>query len=425
MSNKKEEISRDHLSCCDHRAVGRAKNLFYCAEEVGSGFYLWSSEGYKLREIIKKYINDFQREICEINLVQTPILGKAEMYQKTGHLPLYDENIFPIMEKEGNQWILRPMTCPHHILLAKEIIKSYKQLPYLMGENSCLHRYEYSGGLLGLKRVRAMELIDTHVFVFKEHCNSMLLKTLDWVWSLLTKFQITIKEIILATKSSSQKYLSSGDEWLEAEEILFRAAENWVSANKLEINLVRKEGDAAFYGPKIDFNVLDSLSQEFTISTIQLDTQMCKKLDFNILDCSQNPVNPWLIHIGLIGTLERFIAYLLEVWKGNLPFWLLPTQIIFLLVNIETPTQELKDLIKKFTAYGFRTKLDLKPERLSKKILNAISDRIPFQVIIGEKELNNLELINFREIGKDNMQQLSFQEFIKYLNQESIFNKVF
>ncbi|ADX98348.1 aminoacyl--tRNA ligase-related protein [Mycoplasma suis] len=424
MSNQKQE---KELCCCscDHRTVGKNKGFFYFSKEIGSGFSFWASEGYKLREIIKRYINDFQRDICGINLVQTPILGKTEIYQKTGHLPLYDENIFPAMKKEGEEWILRPMTCPHHILLAKEVIMSYKQLPYLMGENSCLHRYEYSGGLLGLKRVRAMELIDTHIFVLPEHCKDMIKSSLEWVWTLLNKFRIRIKEIVLATRSSKQKYLISGDEWNQTEEILFSATKEWIASKNISVSLVRKEGEAAFYGPKIDFNAVDSSNQEFTISTVQLDSQMPKKLEFSILYANQNSINPWIIHLGLIGTLERFIAYLLEDWGGKLPFWLLPTQISILTVRIDSSRHELNELIKKFSSYGFRAKLDLRDERISKKIVNAVNERIPFQIIIGEKELQNLDLINFRELGKEGEKQLSFSDFINYLSQEEVSNQVF
>ncbi|AFO52434.1 threonyl-tRNA synthetase [Candidatus Mycoplasma haematolamae str. Purdue] len=401
----------------DHRQFGAEKGLFCFPSEGGSGFAFWGPKGCKLVDIVRSYINEFQEKVCGIQLVKTPVLGKKELYKKTGHLELYAENIFPPMCSDKEEFVLRPMTCPHHILLAKELIQGYRQLPFLMGENSILHRNEYSGGLLGLKRVRTMELIDTHIFLMPEHAHNLINSCLTWVWTLLKKFQIEIKEIVLATRSDSQKYLCDVNEWSKSESVLFASAEEWAKKNDLSTKLVTKKGEAAFYGPKIDFNVVDTSNQDYTISTIQLDILMANRLGFTVIGPDQQDVNPWIIHLGLIGTLERFIAYLLERWEGTLPFWLSPQQISIIPIDQEKYLNVCKRLQAQLTELGFRVKIDEGKERFSKKILNSVQERVNIQLLIGEREASSLETISFRELGSEAPRELPWAEFISYLKE--------
>ncbi|AHC39817.1 threonyl-tRNA synthetase [Mycoplasma ovis str. Michigan] len=402
--------AEDKKESFEHRTFGLEHHWFVA--NTAPGFFSWGPQGYKLKELIRNYINKFQSEICGIQLVKTPVLAKKELFLKTGHLPLYSENIFSEIKKGEEELILRPMTCPHHILLAKEIITSKSQLPYLMGENSLIHRDEYSGGLLGLKRVRAMELIDTHIFLLPEQSSEWIPKVLSWIWKLLQKFQIELKEIVLATKASQNKYISGEDEWERVESVLFNSTINWAKENNLSNLLVERAGDAAFYGPKIDFNALDKQNQTYTISTLQLDCFMSQRLGFE-LDSS----HPWIIHLGLIGTLERFIAYLIERYKGKLPFWLCPTQISIIPINSEKFAEASQELSKKLSKEGFRVFLDLGKNRFTKKLLLASKAQIPFQILIGEKEAQSLETLQVRQLGEKEVKNFRFQEFISHLKE--------
>ncbi|AFN65068.1 threonyl-tRNA synthetase [Mycoplasma wenyonii str. Massachusetts] len=394
----------------DHRTFGTEQDWFF--SNTAPGFLSWGPQGYRLKELIRNYINAFQREVCGIQLVKTPVLAKKELFLKTGHLPLYSENIFSEIKKDEEELILRPMTCPHHILLAKELITSKSQLPYFMGENSLLHRDEYSGGLLGLKRVRAMELIDTHIFLLPEQAGELIPKVLSWIWKLLKKFEIELKEIVLATKATQNKYISGEEEWEQVESLLFNSTNSWAKENNLSSLLVKRAGDAAFYGPKIDFNAVDKQNQTYTISTLQLDCFMTKRLEFEL-----DSLNPWIIHLGLIGTLERFIAYLIERYQGKLPFWLCPTQISIIPIDVEKFEVASQALSEKLSKEGFRAQVVLGKERFTKKLLLSSKAKIPFQILIGEKEAQSLESLQVRQLGIKEPKHFKLQEFIDYLKE--------
>ncbi|CCE67020.1 threonine--tRNA ligase [Candidatus Mycoplasma haematominutum] len=413
---KEDEVKNSPTLDQDHRKLGLDKGLFRFPQEGGSGLPFWLPRGYVLIEVIKEYVNNFQ-ESCGIQLVRTPLLGKKQLYLKTGHLSLYADNIFEPVKEDEEEFVLRPMTCPHHILLAKEVIQGYRQLPYAIGENSVLHRHEYSGGLIGLKRVRSMELIDTHIFCLENQCEESIEKALSWIWKLLQQFQVEIAEIVLATRSEKSKYLIEHEEWKKAEEILFGAARKWAFARELYPKLSVKMGEAAFYGPKIDFNVIDPMGQTFTISTLQLDTLMCEKLDFQIYDPQQNLVSPWTIHLGLIGTLERFTAYLLERWGGNLPFWLAPVQVVIIPVEADKYLKECRELMNNLKRYDVRVEIDSGKDRFQKKLFNAAREKIAIQILFGEREASRPSIVSFRQLGAPNPRELPFPEFVDYIRQ--------
>lgn len=412
MEKLEKTKSEEREESFDHRTFGSEHNWFF--SNTAPGFLSWGPQGYKLKELIRNYINRFQREVCGVQLVKTPILAKKELFLKTGHLPLYSENIFAEIKRGEEELILRPMTCPHHILLAKEIIISKSQLPYLMGENSLLHRDEYSGGLLGLKRVRAMELIDTHIFLLPEQASELIPRVLSWIWRLLRKFQIELKEIVLATKTSKNKYISGEEEWKEVESVLFNSASGWAEKNNLSSLLVKREGDAAFYGPKIDFNAVDKQNQTYTISTLQLDCFMTKRLGFEL-----DSLNPWIIHLGLIGTLERFIAYLIERYQGKFPFWLCPTQVSIIPIDPEKFGGVAQELAYRLSQKGFRAHSDLGKERFTKKVLLSSKSKIPFQILVGEREAQSLDVLQIKQLGEKEPKTFKFSEFIDYLKELS------
>lgn len=309
-----KDSSKD-ISCCppppknkDHRISNEKLEIFDFDPLVGSGMPLWLQHGNTIREIIKQYINSLQTK-HGITMVTTPSLGRKKLYQISGHWDHYQENMFPpIRLDETDEYILRPMTCPHHILLYKKINRHEKHLPISFGENAWLYRYESSGGLIGLERTRCMELIDTHIFCSPTTLKESLQKAIKIIEEVKDSFDIEYSQIILAVRDETKdKFYDDDSLWQNTEKIL----ENFLKDNNIQFEIGR--GDAAFYGPKIDFQIKTTLGKTITISTIQLDFLLPQKFELTYMKGESGEKDtPIMIHLGIIGTLERFTSYLLE-----------------------------------------------------------------------------------------------------------------
>lgn len=458
--NSFEELM-DELKARDHRTIGEELKIFLLDEFAGKGFPIWLANGHFLKEKISTYL---KKEFNEygFSLVSTPILGSKKMYITSGHWDLYKENNFSPIMIDNEEFLLRPMTCPHHILVFKSSPKSYKDLPYKMAEEAKLHRYESSGGLIGLERVRAMELFDSHVFCTRDNIETIIIELNEMILKTMSYFNIEIDRVDLSLRSDEKnKYFDDEEIWetsqtmlrnilkkfnyktkLSKEEIERRENLNkhtnlnflkrWLKSenDSYEIEKLEVEGEAAFYGPKIDYQYKTNLGKWITISTIQLDFLLPKKFECEYKDKDGSTKTPVLIHFGVIGTYERFISVLLSKTKGFLPFKLLPTQIIIMPVNNSFHLDYALEVKKLFEYNGFSVKLDDSNERLSKKVRLAQKGKIPIQIIIGDKEVESWNKkpfdkkkqekfngdISFRGYGEEDSHSTSLDKFITILN---------
>ncbi|WP_391591865.1 Threonyl-tRNA synthetase [[Mycoplasma] cavipharyngis] len=397
----------EDLKMYDHRKLGSDLNLFSFDPIIGAGLPMWLEDGNITRNLIKQFVNEIQMA-HQVDLVTTPILGSQELYQTSGHWDHYQENIFPPIVLENKAYILRPMTCPHHIVLFQKNLWSYKMLPKIYGENAVLHRYEHSGGLTGLERVRCMEIIDNHAFIAKNQINDLINTAYSMIKTAASGFKISFDQIDLALHDPNDKikFIDDPIMWQQSESQLKQALE------RLGINYHPVVGEAAFYGPKIDFQMRTISKKLITIATIQLDFLLPKKFNLTYIDENGDAKTPILIHIGIIGTLERFFALLLEQYKGVLPFWLAPKQVIILPVNHQKHLTAALELKAQLQQKQIRAVIDDTNERLSKKIRSAQLQKIPYQIVIGDQEANYLSQINFRQYGNEKTVKISLDDFI-------------
>lgn len=394
----------------DHRRIGQEMEIFTFDNNVGQGLPIWLPNGEIIKFQIKNLLFDtFNQE--HFFFLDTPVLGSKKLYEISGHWDHYKENNFPPIVIDNETFILRPMTCPHHMMVYKQKPHSYKELPIYFCENAKLHRYESSGGLIGLERVRYMELFDCHIICMPNQIEEVV-KKLDGILKKVHK-KLNIKidrvDLSLHDKNDTAKYHNDPKMWEKSESQLRSILK------KLNYDATEIEGEAAFYGPKIDYQAKSNLGKFITISTIQLDFLLPKRFELEYLDENLKKQQPVLIHFGVIGTYERFIATMLSQTKGILPFWLFPLQIVLIPINNEYHLEYTKSIYEKLKKHGLRIKLDDSNERLSKKIRDAQTSKIPYQIIIGDSEKEN-QNISFRKYGSTDSVTKSLDEFIKMLD---------
>lgn len=400
----------------DHRKIGKDMQLFTFNKLAGQGLPIWLPNGTIIKTELQKFINYLQFKY-DFSPVVTPVLGSVDLYKTSGHWDHYKENMFPAMDVDNEWLVLRPMTCPHHILVYKNDLHSYKQLPLRLCEHSILHRYEASGGLTGLERVRDMILEDTHIFCRPDQikhevkrCYEMILEAHKVLGT-----EIHQVDLSLADFNDKEKYHGDMEMWSKSQQQLEEAL------NECGIEYKKIEGEAAFYGPKIDFQVKTVLNRIITMSTIQLDFLLPERFNLSYKDENNNDERPVMVHLGLIGTYERFLAILLEQTKGILPFWLSPKQIVIIPVNESLHMEYCENLFHKLKSYGFRVEIDNRNERLSKKIRDAQISKTCFQIIVGDNEISKKDIISYREYSKEETITLPFDEFISLLNEKNSF----
>ncbi|UWD34389.1 threonine--tRNA ligase [Mesomycoplasma molare] len=390
----------------DHRKIGKELNIFTFSHLSGQGLPIWLEDGMKIRNAIRDRVLYFDKKYG-FKEVLTPHFGAEELYKISGHLEHYKDDMFKPIEIENERLIARPMTCPHHIILFDKQKRSYKELPIRYSEQSRLYRYEKSGALTGLERVRGMDLTEGHVFVRKnqiveefKHLYKMILET-------LSMFDIQLDYVSFSKRDpeNKDKFYDNDEMWDKAEKDLEAVL------RELGIEYEEKIGEAAFYGPKIDFQVKTVLNHEITMSTLQLDFLLPEKFEISFINKNNEKETPVLIHRGLIGTYERFISILLEQTKGNLPFWVSPKQ--FLIIPIENSkhlayAQKIKE---KLLFLNFNVELDDRNERINKKIREAQIQKSKYQIIIGDEEVQN-QTITYREYGKKESNTEKMDNFI-------------
>ena len=417
-----EEALKAHLEFLeeakarDHRKLGKELDIFFTHELIGPGLPLFLPKGSVIRYELEKYIKD-----KEISLgydhVYTPSLATSELYKISGHWDHYKDVMFPEMERDGEKYVLRPMNCPHHMLIFKNSLHSYKELPIRIGELAHDFRFEASGAVVGIERVRQMCQNDAHLFVRPDQIKEEFSNVVNLILEVYKDFNINDYSFRLSLRDpeDTEKYYPDDDMWNKAEDELRNVL------NSLGFEYEEAIGEAAFYGPKLDVQVKSAIGHEFTLSTCQLDFLLPEKFELGYIDKDGTKKRPVVIHRAVTSTSERFIAYLLEITKGAMPLWLAPTQVSIIPVNNEYHLEyakETKDLLIK---NNIRVNLDDRDEKLGYRMRESQTKKIPLSLIIGDKERDE-NLISYRKFGETETVTVSKEEFITYLK-ERINNK--
>lgn len=393
----------------DHRKLGKELNIFTFNDDCGKGLPIFLPNGMTIKKLLQAYLRS-QEFKWEYQEVATPVLGSVELYKKSGHWDHYRENMFSPIEKEGEQLVLRPMTCPHHCMIYRSVPRSYRDLPLRLSEHALLYRYEASGALTGLERVRSMELTDSHIFVRHDQMKTEFKRCYQLISKVLKTLNIKIDYLSLSLRDpiDKEKYFNDDKMWIEAETALREVLD------ELKLDYKPMIGEAAFYGPKFDVQIKTVLGHEITISTIQFDFLLPRKFDLTYIDQNNQEINPVIIHRGLIGTYERFIATLLEQTKGVFPLFLAPIQIVILPINETQPMLDYANIIHEICKQNNIRSVIISNGTIGKRIAETQTQKIPYQIIIGQKELSTNK-ISYRQYGKKESFTSDLTSFLKIL----------
>ena len=401
----------------DHRKIGKDLGIFMMNDLVGRGLPMYLPNGFTLWNTLENYIRDKELKRGYVH-VQTPPLGNVELYKTSGHWDHYRDGMFPKMEVEGEEFVLRPMNCPHHMVMYSNSLHSYKELPIRIAEIARDCRYESSGSLKGIERVRTFCQNDCHIFCTPEQIESEFKGVVDLILEVYNELNITDYrfELSLRDPEDKVKYHQDDEMWNKAESMLRQVL------NDLGIDYVEKIGEAAFYGPKLDVQVKPAVGNEVTLSTCQLDFCLPAKFDLKYIDSDGSKKTPVVIHRAILGTLDRFIALYLEMTKGNLPVWLAPVQAIVMPVNNHYHLDYSNEIYKLLSDNDIRVSIDSREEKLSYRMREAQTKKIPFTIILGDKERDE-NLISYRLHGSNETISMDKNEFIKFINQQIIDKK--
>src|SRR5690554_1279208 len=403
----------------DHRKIGKDLDIFMTSQEVGSGLPFWLPKGATIRRIVERYITDKEIELGYLH-VYTPIMANVDFYKQSGHWDHYHENMYPPMDLgEGELLVLRPMNCPHHMMIYKKDIHSYRELPIRLAELGMMHRYEKSGALSGLQRVREMTLNDAHVFVRPDQIKDEFKRVVNLIIEVYKDFKITDYSFRISYRDpeNTEKYFDDDQMWQRAEKELKDVMD------EMQIPYKEAIGEAAFYGPKLDIQVRTAMGMEETLSTVQLDFLLPERFDLTYVgEDGKNNHRPVVIHRGVVSTMERFVAYLIEEYKGSFPLWLAPVQLKLIPVNLDIHKDYVMKLHEKLKKLGFRVASDFRNEKLGYKIREAQTLKIPYQLVIGDQEVES-NTLTYRPYGSKEQVTLPVDAFIQLLN-ERIKDKV-
>jgi len=414
---KKEDL-KEHLRLLeeakerDHRKIGKELNLFTTNQLVGQGLPLWLPKGATIRRVIERYIVDKESRLG-YDHVYTPVMGSVDLYKTSGHWDHYHEDMFPIMEMDNEQLVLRPMNCPHHMMVYKNSIHSYRELPIRIAELGLMHRYEMSGALAGLQRVRGMTLNDAHIFVRPDQIKDEFKRVVNLILNVYKDFNINDYSFRLSYRDpqDTEKYFDDDAMWEKAQSMLKEAMDD------LGLDYFEAEGEAAFYGPKLDVQVRTALGKDETLSTVQLDFLLPERFDLNYIGEDGKQHRPVVIHRGVVSTMERFVAFLIEEYKGAFPTWIAPVQVQVIPVSPGTHFDYAKQVQEQLQNEGFRVELDGRDEKIGYKIREAQMQKIPYMLVVGDKEVED-QAVNVRKYGEQNSETKPFTEFLASLQAE-------
>ena len=396
----------------DHRKIGKELDIFMTDDLVGRGLPMFLPNGYIIWQELEEYIKGKERRLGYQHVL-TPCVGNVELYKTSGHWDHYKENMFPKMEVDGEEFVLRPMNCPHHMMIYANKLHSYKDLPIRIGEVAHDFRYEASGALKGIERGRHFCQNDAHLFVTPEQIKSEFKNVVDLIFDVYKDFGITDYRCVLSLRDpeDKEKYHPDDEMWNKAENELREVL------NELGIEYTEEIGEAAFYGPKLDVNVTPAVGNEYTLSTCQLDFCLPAKFDLKYVDKDGEKKTPVVLHRAILGSLDRFMAYILEETKGALPTWLAPTQVKVIPVNPELHSEYGKEITNLLKDNDIRVELDDRNEKLGYRLREAQTEKVPYTLILGDQEKEN-STISYRLFGQKDTTTVSKEEFVKLLNEE-------
>lgn len=402
----------EEMKLRDHRKIGKDLEIFMISDLVGKGLPMYLPNGYIIWELLENYIKGKERKLGYQHVL-TPPLGNVELYKASGHWDHYKDNMFPKMEVEGEEFVLRPMNCPHHMMVYSNTVHSYRDLPIRIGEIARDCRFETSGSLKGIERVRTFCQNDAHLFVTPEQIESEFSSVVHLILEVYKELDIKNFrfELSLRDPEDKVKYYPDDEMWNNAETTLRNVL------NDLGYDYVEKIGEAAFYGPKLDVQVKPAVGPEYTLSTCQLDFCLPMRFDLGYIDSDGNKKTPVVLHRAVFGSIDRFMAYYLEETKGYLPVWLAPKQIEVVPVNIQYHEEYAREVYNKLVEAGYRVGIDARNEKLGYKLRESVIKKIPYMLILGQKEVDD-KTISYRRAGSEETTTVTLEEFIQLVNSD-------
>ena len=393
----------------DHRKIGKDLSIFMQHDLVGKGMPLWLPNGALIRKQLENYIYEKEHALGYQH-VYTPCVGTVDLYKTSGHWDHYKENMFPMMKVDEEEFVLRPMNCPHHMLVYANELHSYRDLPIRIGEFATDFRYEASGAVKGLERVRCMCQNDAHLFVTPEQIGEEFKKVVRLILDVYKDFGLKDYSfrLSLRDKEDKEKYFDDDEMWNMAENKLREVLDDF------GVPYYEAVGEAAFYGPKLDVEVKPAVGPEVTLSTCQLDFLLPRRFELFYIDQNGEKQIPVVIHRAIFGTFDRFTAFLLEETKGALPLWLSPTQVDIIPVNNEYHLDYAKEVFNKLESVGIRVKLDDRNEKLGYKVRESIVNKNPYTLILGQKEVESKN-VSYRMYSEEDTHQMGLEEFVQKL----------
>jgi len=400
--NKLEEAKKR-----DHRVLGKELDLFSVHEEIGPGLILWHPKGAAIRRVIEEFwIKEHLKR--DYQLVYTPHVGRSKLWEISGHLNYYKENMYPQMELDNQQYYIKPMNCPFHIMIYKTKVRSYRDLPIRYCELGTVYRYERSGVLHGLLRVRGFTQDDAHIFARPDQILDEIKEVVKFAYYILNRFGFKEYEVFVSTRPKDS--VGSPEMWEEATKALMNAL------NELNIPYKIDEGAGAFYGPKIDITIKDALGRSWQCTTIQFDFNLPERFDVTYRDKDGIDKRPYLIHRALLGSFERFFATLIEYYGGNFPLWLAPIQVAVLPISEENAEYADK-IYKALKDNEIRVTINRSDEKLNAKIRDAEVEKIPYMVIVGKKEMEQ-NLVSVRKHSVGDLGKMTLEQFLNLIKEE-------
>ena len=391
----------------DHRKLGKELDLFSVTDEVGPGLILWHPKGSRVRCIVEEFWKD-EHFKNGYEMVYSPHAARVDLWKTSGHMDFYKDNIFSPMDIEGREYVMKPMNCPFHIQIYKSRLRSYRDLPIRFAELGTVYRYERSGVLHGLLRVRGFTQDDAHLFCRPSQIEEEIVKVLDLILFILKSFGFNEYKVYLSTRPD--KFVGSEEGWGKATSALKQALE------KSELNYEVDPGEGVFYGPKIDIKIKDSLNRFWQVSTVQVDFNLPERFDINYVEEDGQRHRPIMLHRALMGSLERFFGCLVEHYAGAFPLWLAPTQAVLLPIT-DQQNDYVDEVFRQLTDKGFRVEKDLRNEKIGFKIREAQLQKIPYMIVLGDKEVESKSLAVRKRRSKET-RTIDLETFIEELNVE-------
>ena len=412
--NTEEEL-KHHLEVLedrkarDHRKLGKQLGIFMFDDLVGRGLPMWLPNGFIVRRLLSDYIMDKEYDLG-YNHVLTPALGNVNLYKTSGHWDHYKDDMFPKMDVDDESYVLRPMNCPHHMVMYKSQLHSYKELPLKIAEIAADFRFEASGALTGIERTRAFYQNDSHIFCMPSQIGDVFKEVTQLILDVYKDFGFKDYRFRLSLRDPNdvEKYFGNDELWERSENELRQVLK------ELGVDYYEAIGEAAFYGPKLDVQVRSAIGHDVTLSTIQLDYQLPERFELEYIDEKGQKSRPVVVHRAILGSMDRFVAFLLEETKGVFPTWLAPVQAMIIPVNLEFHKEFADKLAKTFRANKIRFKTDYRDEKLGYKIREAQMQKVPYQLVIGDKEVES-GFVTYRKYGEQAQTTVTVDEFVSML----------